>query len=186
MTSFWRLVCKVERMGSSGSGDYLARWHEREQRRRQEAVRAHAKEARSVAPGAEIDGRGRRTAATTCGWCGGPITPRSRGPIPKWCSPTCRHRAWEQSRAAASGRSAVRLVERRVEVPTPVVPTRRDWARVLGELVRQLNDGRIYDRDLTDLAVVLHQVLEAHHLRRNVATRPSAWPRYPAGGRTFS
>jgi hypothetical protein len=48
---------------------------------------------------------------------------------------------------------------------------------MLGELVRQLDDGRIYDRDLPDLAVVLHQVLGAHHRRRSVATRPFAWSR---------
>jgi hypothetical protein len=71
----------------------------------------------------------------------------------------------------------VQVVERRVEVPTPAVPTRRDWARLLGELVRQLDGGQIYDRDLPDLAVVLHQVLEAHHRRSSVVTRPSAWPR---------
>ncbi len=64
-------------------------------------------------------------------------------------------------------------MERRVEVPTPVVPTRQDWERVLGELVRQLDDGRIYDRDLSDLAVVLRRVLEAHH-RRSVVRRPLA------------
>jgi hypothetical protein len=64
-----------------------------------------------------------------------------------------------------------------VEVPTPVVPTRRDWAWLLGELVSQLHDGRIYDRDLSDLGVRLAQVLEAHNRRANLLLRPSAWPR---------
>ena len=167
-------------MGNSGSAGYRARRRELEQRRRQQAQRAQAKAARSAAPGVEPGGRGRRTEAT-CGWCGGPITVRSRGPIPKWCSPTCRHRAWEQSRAAASGRAAVQVVERRVEVPTPVVPTRRDWPGMLGELVRQLDGGHIYDRDLSDLAVVLRQVLEAHHRRWSAVTRPSARPRTGSG-----
>src|SRR4051812_17094869 len=54
--------------------------------------------------------------ATTCGRCRGEITPQRRGPIPKWCSATCRHRAWEQNRAAVSGRSAVQVVERQVQV----------------------------------------------------------------------
>jgi hypothetical protein len=101
----------------------------------------------------------------SCAWCAGPITPRRRGPIPKWCSATCRHRAWEQARAAASGRAAIQVVERRVEVPTPVVPTRKDWARLLGELVRQLDDGRVYDRDLPGLSVALNAVLGAYNRR---------------------
>jgi hypothetical protein len=42
-----------------------------------------------------------------CGWCGATVTVPNRGRIPKWCSATCRHRAWEQRRAAASGRAAV-------------------------------------------------------------------------------
>src|SRR4051794_33891290 len=59
----------------------------------------------------------RRLAATTCAWCGGKIEPKTRGRIPKWCSAACRQRAWEQSRAAASGRAAIEVVERVVEVP---------------------------------------------------------------------
>jgi hypothetical protein len=103
----------------------------------------------------------RRLAARSCGWCRGPIAVKTTGRLPKWCSPSCRQRAWEQSRAAASGLSAVRVVERRVEIPTPVVPRRRDWPRLLGELARQLGDGRIYDRDLLALAVALNVVHES-------------------------
>jgi hypothetical protein len=132
-------------MGTKGSSDYRARQRKREQQRRQQAQQAQAAEARSPAPDAG-EGRGRRIAATACGWCGGPITPQSRGPIPKWCSSTCRHRAWEQARAAACGRSAVQLVERVVEVRVPAAPTRRDWPLLLGELAGQLTDGRVYDR----------------------------------------
>ena len=40
----------------------------------------------------------------------------------------------EQSRAAASGRSAVQIVERRVEVEIPAAPRRQDWPRLLGDL----------------------------------------------------
>ncbi len=98
----------------------------------------------------------------------GPITPRSRGPIPKWCSATCRHRAWEQTRAAASGLSAVEVVERRVEVQVPLVPTRHDWPRLLGELASQMNDGRVYDRDLPALARALQPVLEAYRRRAHL------------------
>ena len=101
----------------------------------------------------------------TCGWCGGPITPRSRGTIPKWCSAICRHRAWEQTRAAASGRAAVQVVERLVPVRVPLAPTRRDWPALLSELADQIHDGRIYDRDLPGLAQALEPVLQAYRRR---------------------
>src|SRR3954463_13346590 len=103
----------------------------------------------------------RRLAARTCGWCEGSITVKATGRLPKWCSPSCRQRAWEQSRAAASGRSAVQIVERRVEVPTPVAPRRQDWPRLLDDLARQLEDGRIYGRDLLSPSVALNDVLDA-------------------------
>ena len=148
LASCWSLVCKVVHMGNSGSPAYRARRREREQQRRQQSQRAPSRVARLPASDAGFVARERRTGATTCGWCHGPINPRSRGPIPKWCSATCRHRAWEQARAAASNRSAVDIVERRVEVPVPAAPTRRDWARLLGELTHQLDDGRVYDRDI--------------------------------------
>ncbi len=121
---------------------------------------------------AEMDGRERRTAATTCGWCGGPITPRSRGPIPKWCSATCRHRAWAQARAAGSGLSAVAVMERRVEVRVPLTPTRRDWPGLLDERAHQLNDGRVYDRDLPGLARALEPVLQAYRRRAHITGAP--------------
>jgi hypothetical protein len=104
-------------------------------------------------------------AARTCGWCAGPIAVKATGRLPKWCSPSCRQRAWEQSRAAASGLAAIRVVERRVEVPTPIAPRRQDWPRVLGELARQLEDGRIYDRDLVALAGALNAVHDAYNRR---------------------
>jgi hypothetical protein len=100
---------------------------------------------------------------------GAVATPRSRGPIPKWCSATCRHRAWEQARTAASGRSAVEVVERRVEVPTAVPLTRRDWPRVSRELTTQLDEGRVYDRDLAALSAELRALLEAYRRRQYVS-----------------
>ena len=95
----------------------------------------------------------------------------SRGPIPEWCSAACRHRAWEQTRAAASGRAAVQVVERQVEVRVPAVPTRRDWAKLFDELTRQLDDGRVYDRDLAELAEALGRVLDAYNRRPYVRDR---------------
>jgi hypothetical protein len=94
-------------------------------------------------------GQPRRLAVRVCGWCGGQITVKATGRLPKWCSPSCRQRAWEQTRAASSGLSAVQVVERRVETPVPIPPTRRDWPRLLSQLTAQLDDGRIYNRDLT-------------------------------------
>ena len=99
------------------------------------------------------------------------MQPKARGRIPTWCSASCRQRAWEQSRAAASGRSAVRVVERRVEVKVPATPTRRDWTGLLDELTRQLDDGRIYDRDLTGLAEALSSVVDAYSRRPYVRDR---------------
>lgn len=154
-------------MGTSGSHGYRTRRREREQQRRQQAQRTTPK-ARSDPAASNEHGPARRTAATACGWCGGPITPGSRGPIPKWCSATCRHRAWEQTRAAASGLSAVVLVERRIKVQVSLVPTRRDWPRLLGELASQLNDGRVYDRDLPALARAVQPVLHAYRRRAHL------------------
>jgi hypothetical protein len=161
-------------MATGGSADYRARRRERERRRRQRFDRT---EARDVPTGPSeptpvaADGSFRRVAAVSCAWCGGVITPKSRGPIPKWCSTTCRHRAWEQTRAAASGRSAVQVVERRVEIPTPLTPARRDWRPLLTELAHQLEDGRIYDRDLVALATALNTVLDAYSRRPYVRDR---------------
>ena len=157
-------------MGTSDSPAYRGRQRERERQRRQQTEQATPR-ARSDPAATDVHGPERRTSATTCGWCGGPITPGSRGPIPKWCSATCRHRAWEQTRAAASGRAAVHVVERQVEVRVPAAPTRRDWARLLTELTRQLADGRVYDRDLPELAAALGAVLAAYSRRPYVRDR---------------
>jgi hypothetical protein len=66
----------------------------------------------------------------------------------------------------------VELVERRVEVQVPLVPTRRDWAGLLGELAGQLNDGRVYDRDLPALARALQPVLQAYRRRAHMTGAP--------------
>jgi hypothetical protein len=60
------------------------------------------------------------------------------------------------------------VVERPVEVPTRMPLTRRDWPQVLHDLARQLDDGRIYDRDLLDLADALGAVLDAYNRRPHV------------------
>lgn len=128
----------------------------------------------------------RRSGQTiTCGWCQAAVPVQGRGRPPKWCSPACRHRAWEQARAAASGRSAVEVVTQLVEVERPVVvtqqvevethPTGAVWPAALTELARQIEAGRVYDRDLRDLAGSLDLVLSALHRRpawRRLLSRP--------------
>ncbi len=155
-------------MANKGTADDRRRRAEAELRRRAKAERTARVSRRTEADVEDKHSPERRAAATACAWCGGPIIARSRGPIPKWCSATCRHRAWEQTRAAASGRSAVDVVERLVEVALPVTPTRRGWLPLLSALAGQLDDGRIYDRDLLDLSDALGAVLAAYRRREYV------------------
>jgi hypothetical protein len=100
-----------------------------------------------------------------CGWCGSKILLPARGRIPKWCSSSCRHRAWELTRAAASGRAAVQVVDRVVtvvqEVPVTTPPRGAGWAAALAQLATALDTGRVYDRDLPALAQALADVAEA-------------------------
>lgn len=106
----------------------------------------------------------RRQAATTCAWCNGPINVQPVGRIPKWCSQTCRQRAWEQRRAAASGWSAVTVVERVIVAPVPTTTesATRNWPALLDDLTQQLGRGHLYRRDLPDLAAALDRVLAAY------------------------
>jgi hypothetical protein len=163
---------QTEDMGTTGTPEYRARRRAREQQRREHRQHAPVEHPRPDRAAPAADGPERRTTATNCGWCGGPITPRSRGPIPKWCSATCRHRAWEQSRAATSGRAAVQVVERRVAIRVPLEPTRRDWPRLLSELASQLDDGRVYDRDLPGLGRALEPVLRSYRRRARWSGAP--------------
>ena len=57
----------------------------------------------------------------------------------------------------------------------PLVPTRRDWPTLLGELAGQLNDGRIYDRDLPGIARALEPVLRAYRRRAHMTGAPSLY-----------
>jgi hypothetical protein len=53
-----------------------------------------------------------------------------------------------------------------------MTPTRRDWPRLLGELAEQVQDGRIYDRDLPGLARALEPVLRLYRRRAHLAGAP--------------
>jgi hypothetical protein len=175
VTGFLEVAPDAGDMGRGSSAIYRRRRQERERHPRESAAQADAKEVpawRTRSAGGAASDEARRAAASSCAWCGGAILPRSRGPIPKWCSATCRHRAWEETRAAASGRAAVQVVERRVEVPTEISPSRQAWPRILRELTRQLNDGRVYDRDLSALSVELGSLLEAYRHRQRLRGAP--------------
>lgn len=127
-------------------------------------------------PGPENGGphtpRRRSGQEVTCGWCGTNFVIPARGRVPKWCSATCRHRAWEQRRAAASGLSAVEVVTQRVEV----APSNRsadarppsqvaEWVGLLDALAQRLDTGRLYQRDLPTLAPALQDLVRAFNRR---------------------
>jgi hypothetical protein len=119
---------------------------------------------------------GRRPTSITCGWCGIEVTVRPVGRLPSWCSTSCRHRAWEHRRAAASGRAAVEIVERIVEIEVPVTvpetvevvvpPKGAAWVEALHQLARQVDIGMVYDRDLPAVAEQLNRVSAAVRRRR--------------------
>ena len=123
-----------------------------------------------TATGAHGHSGGRRRAPgqqVACGWCRQLITVGRRGPVPKWCSASCRHRAWEQERAARSGLSAVRVHDRYV---TAVPTDAEGWIGQLGALTGQASyggEGRlIADRDLDRLVEALVETLVAIQERR--------------------
>jgi hypothetical protein len=115
------------------------------------------------------DAERRRLAATACAWCKGPIEVKARGRLPKWCSATCRQRAWEQARASTSGRATVEIVERRIEVPIPETPQQDHWVPMLEQLTTQLTYGGVYERHLDAIAPALNEAVSA--LRRRQAAR---------------
>jgi len=119
---------------------------------------------------------GVRPTSITCDWCGRPTAVKPRGRVPRWCSETCRHRSWEQDRAAASGRSAICIVERAPQVaasPAPANPrpTPVNWPQTLSALAAQLDSGRVYDRDLVALSTALAGVLAAYERHPGVRAR---------------
>jgi hypothetical protein len=63
-----------------------------------------------------------------------------------------------------------------VEIPVPIPPTRRDWPRLLDELTHQIDDGRVYDRDLEGLSSALAEVRNAVSRRSYVRSRTTHRP----------
>lgn len=87
---------------------------------------------------------GRRPAAIVCAGCGASVRVKLRGPLPIWCSSTCRHRAWERRRAVAElaargdGQQPTVALRETVEVAVPLTPERLEWIGVIAELTRQI------------------------------------------------
>lgn len=82
-----------------------------------------------------------------CGWCGQVVVqPGGRRRLRRYCSQSCRQRAYEDRRAAARRApdwQPPEQAERVVEVQ-PRYPTTIDgWERALAELARQLGDNTI-------------------------------------------
>ena len=136
--------------------------------------------ASNPAPAGTLKATPRRTArrpgqTLACGWCGSSILLPARGRVPKWCSSSCRHRAWELTRAAAAGLAAVQVIDRVVQVDRPVIVNERvevevvshgpAWPRALAQLTEQIDTGKVYDRDLPALAAALGDVRSALNRR---------------------
>lgn len=95
----------------------------------------------------------------TCGWCGREVPIPLRGRVPKWCSATCRNKAWQANHIPTEG--PVRVVQQRVEVTTEAEPrTAQDWADVLEVLATRLAQGRVYKRDLPTLVPAIDHLLD--------------------------
>jgi hypothetical protein len=67
------------------------------------------------------------------------------------------------------------VVERPVHVHVASAPTRRDWPRLLAEFMHQLDDGRVYDRDLPCLARAIEPVLQAYRRRAHMTGAPNLY-----------
>lgn len=81
-----------------------------------------------------------------CLWCGSSTPVKRRGPLPRFCSANCRHRAWEQERAARAGRAAVVKVDRFVAT---YPGSSEAWANHLERLAADVRNGRLEGEVLT-------------------------------------
>jgi len=118
----------------------------------------------SSAGGVRIPGQ-----RVACLWCGSFVDVKARGPLPKFCSATCRHRAWEQERAARAGRAAVVAVDRLV-VAFP--EDARTWVTYLERLADDVIHGQL---DETAVAPALDRVCAAVASRRRRDLAGDPW-----------
>lgn len=115
-------------------------------------------------PGVRLPGQ-----HVVCTWCGSYVAVKSRGPLPRFCSATCRHRAWEQERAARDGRVAVVAVERLV-VACP--HDAQGWVKHLERLTSEVRRGQLDEAELT---VALDLVYAAVTSRQRRFTHDDLW-----------
>lgn len=136
-----------------------------------------------VSSGGDVPTARRKPGQTIrCGWCQAEVPVPPRGRVPNWCSSSCRHRAWEQRRAADAGLAAVKIVdrsveviverekvvERRVNVPVRHSPhSTREWIDVLDRLTWALSTNRMDKADLAELEPALSRVLISFSERSN-------------------
>lgn len=119
-----------------------------------------------VASGARQPGQ-----QVTCVWCGESLSVKARGPLPKYCSSTCRHRAWEQERAARTGRAAVVVVDRAVVS----YPSDTDgWVRHLDRLAHEIRAGQLDVDLLTSALDNVSAAVEGREPRRRAGMWTSA------------
>ena len=115
----------------------------------------------------------RSTTALECVECGAALSYRGTGRRPRYCSQTCRNRAYEARRAARTGAVATEVVERVVEVEARLNADavvrwleghpRRLSAVLRGmEWTRELQDGLRYglENAATDQVVIARQERE--------------------------
>lgn len=103
-----------------------------------------------------------------CGWCGAAVSVPWRGRTPKWCSQSCRTRAWAARRAVKAGDAEVRIVDRPIEVVREVEAGPRsveDWSLMLRRQAKRVDDGRVYDRDLAQLLASVEELSGPIHRR---------------------
>jgi hypothetical protein len=118
---------------------------------------------RSLAAGVRLPGQ-----HVVCLWCRSSVAVRARGPLPKFCSATCRHRAWEQERAARSGRVAVVAVDRFViAYPDDI----RGWVAHLERLATDVRRGQLDEAVLVP-ALDLVYVVIANRQQQDQPRRP--------------
>lgn len=122
--------------------------------------------------GAAADAGARRPGQqVTCIWCGEAVTVKARGPLPKFCSSNCRHRAWEQERAARAGRAAVLVVNGTVAAYPGNV---QGWVDHLERLAHEIRTGQLDVGLLTSALDNVSRAAEDRQLRRRTGMWKSA------------
>ena len=105
----------------------------------------------------------------SCVWCGSSVQVKARGPLPRFCSANCRHRAWEQERAARAGRAAVLVLDQMV---TAYPQGTSEWIAHLERLAAEVRRGQL---DGTSLTAALDLVRAAVVSRQRLGYPSDPW-----------